>query len=747
MTAAIPLQPTTGPAEVKYTAQTSLPYGPEELGAFHRFHAYDWDNDDDFQSGVRTIAQSQSQSTPSLSELLKMKQYYFSTRLNTRINLDNYLAWRKYLEQPTDDPNVPIFKRFDEYNFDNDVKFQQGLPSFIGQLIKEGKNTLDKAALQKEITKAKAFYYARFIELFDFPAYLAWKEMEKSQAAPACPYAHLWQNKGKGTGNDLSEDSKKFLTTTPPISTGALQLHIHSPATQNQLTGVRLAKISQALAEVKEKKSMTSVFWTANTGESTRENRDPESEIVTKDEKWFSGGVVGSGITSEGESAANKELLRQYYSLVDQVTTLSNKHEKPVISVIDGMVFLSAAYLAFGTGGQRVITENATLAFTPLQQSNMQSSEHQVNNAFAGLYLLAQIQSAAESGAKPLPKGVGHYLAFCPDYILRGPDLKKLGLADFFISSTKKKDIEESVLSVAGCPPPHTTQAVRMTLNAEIVYPGPAKIDEATSVEEIISNLEKYSNNWSKSIREYIASLDPLLAKLIFRGILDASKLESFQEIARLEYRLGQHYSEYLASGKNEADGKDMSNIEAFFVPFEEEERELFTFPFAEWLQTHQYDDNGDDNLFESTSTKADASALSLSLSASTVPSDHPKIPGVDFSDPEAIKSCPLLASKATEDKAGSTSTASAPPNTPPTDHPAIPGVDFSDPEAIKACPFLSAKKKEEVKKEEVNIVPVATVPTANGTMPSDHPKIPGVDFSNPEAIKFCPFLAAKARD
>jgi len=56
---------------------------------------------------------------------------------------------------------VPIFKRFDEYDFDNDVKFQQGLPSFIGQLLKDGKNTLDKAALQKEMKKAKAFYYAR----------------------------------------------------------------------------------------------------------------------------------------------------------------------------------------------------------------------------------------------------------------------------------------------------------------------------------------------------------------------------------------------------------------------------------------------------------------------------------------------------------------------------------------------------------------------------------------------------------
>lgn len=715
---------TTEPTE-KYSAQTALPYSPAELGAFHRFHAYDWDKDEDFQSGVRTIA-SQALSTPSFSETLKMKQYYFSTRLNTRINLDNYLAWRKHLEQPTDDPNIHIFKRFDQYDFDNDVKFQQGLPSFIGQLIKEGKNTLDKAALQKEITKAKAFYYARFIELFDFPAYLTWKDMEKSQAAPACPYAHLWQNKGKGTGNDLSEDSQKFLTTTPPVSTGALQVHIHSPATQNKLTGVRLAKISQSIADVKEKKSITSVFWTANTGQSTKDERDPESEIVTKDEKWFSGGVVGSGITSEGDSAANKELLRQYYSLVDQLSTLSTKHDKPVVSVIDGIVTLSAAYLAFGTGGQRVITENATLAFTPLL--SIEPSANQVTNAFAGLYLLSQIQSAAASEVRPLPKGVGHYLVFCPDYILRGPDLKKLGLADFFISSSKKKDIEEAILSVAGCPPPHTTQAIRMALNAEVVYPGPAKIDvwkseiqecfgEVNSVEDIVSNLERYNNSWSKSIREYIASLDPVMAKLLFKGIVDASKLESFREVAQLEYRLSQRYSEYLAT-KLSGESVD-KNIDSFFAPLDEE-NEIFTFPFAEWLQAHQ-----DQDIEATTSSEAD--------STSAVPSDHPKIPGVDFSDPEAIKSCPFLSAKKAETGA---------PTHPPSDHPAIPGVDFSDSEAMKACPFLSAKKTEPA------VAPVvAEAPKSNGTMPSDHPQIPGVDFSDPEAIKACPFLSAKSRE
>lgn len=339
------------------------------------------------------------------------------------------------------------------------------------------------------MTISLSHLHCRFIELFDFPAYLAWKEMEKSMAAPACPYAHLWQNKGKGSGSELAEDSKKFLTTTYPVSSGAAQVHIHSPATRNSFTGVRLAKMSQATTTAAEKKdTITSLYWTVNTGKSSHGDRDPESQIVTKDEKWFSGGLVvakggpkdsDSDSTKEGSTAASsKELLRQYYSLVQQVSDFNTEPQRPVVMVVDGIVSLSSAYLAFGvTGAQRVITENATISFTP--QTELEDTPNQVENPFAGLYLLSMVQSRAstDTSPRPLPRGVGHYLAFCPDYILRGPDLRKLGLADFFVSSAKLKDIEEAVLSVAGCPPPHTVQAIRMALNAEIVYPGPAKID------------------------------------------------------------------------------------------------------------------------------------------------------------------------------------------------------------------------------------------------------------------------------
>ena len=63
----------------KYQHQAPLPFSPAELGDFHRFHAHSWDTDDQFQAGLRTITQTQA-TDPSFSELLKMKQYYFSTR-------------------------------------------------------------------------------------------------------------------------------------------------------------------------------------------------------------------------------------------------------------------------------------------------------------------------------------------------------------------------------------------------------------------------------------------------------------------------------------------------------------------------------------------------------------------------------------------------------------------------------------------------------------------------------------------
>lgn len=192
-----------------------------------------------------------------------------------------------------------------------------------------------------------------------------------------------------------------------------------------------------------------------------------------------------------------------------------------------------------------------------------------------------------------------------------------------------------------------------------------------------------------------------------------------------------------MQSKENKEGVEAANDLDRFFEPLEDE-KDLLRFPFAEWIKEHCEDDEAEDitstaGTSESAQDPAQACPyLAGKQDQTTVPTDHPNIPGVDFSDPEAIKSCPFLSAKVetVEETSGAQEKQDV-----PSDHPAIPGVDFNDPESVKACPFLSAKKKEEAS------VVVAVQPT----VPSDHPAIPGVDFSNPEAMKACPFLSAQA--
>lgn len=220
--------------------------------------------------------------------------------------------------------------------------------------------------------------------------------------------------------------------------------------------------------------------------------------------------------------------------------------------------------------------------------------------------------------------------------------------------------------------------------------------------------------------------------------------MTSFKELAQLEYRLAQRYAEFEASTEEEKTTKALADLGDFFVPLEAEEAELFNFDFAAYLKEHQEDKEVADGASASASAGENGASAAQACpylagkatvnGDSVVPSDHPQIPGVDFSDPEAAKACPYLASK----ENGAQETKEAAP-APPVDHPSIPGVDFSDPEAIKACPFLSAKNK----REEAEVT-AAKAKEESSALPSDHPVIPGVDFSNPDAIKACPFLSSQ---
>jgi hypothetical protein len=60
--------------EAYQSDQFSL-FPPEELKKFHEFHSYDWDNDAEFQKGLKAIY---STVPTDEKELLKARQFYFS---------------------------------------------------------------------------------------------------------------------------------------------------------------------------------------------------------------------------------------------------------------------------------------------------------------------------------------------------------------------------------------------------------------------------------------------------------------------------------------------------------------------------------------------------------------------------------------------------------------------------------------------------------------------------------------------
>lgn len=177
-----------------------------------------------------------------------------------------------------------------------------------------------------------------------------------------------------------------------------------------------------------------------------------------------------------------------------------------------------------------------------------------------------------------------------------------------------------------------------------------------------------------------------------------ATDLSTFKDCINLEHSLTQKYRKYLASSAGTEKAADVIDVDKFFELSEAEDTELFGFPFAQWLKDNDAEEDlgGFTNVHSTAGAQDHAKAcpyLDSKLSANsefTQPSDHPNIPGLDFSDPEAMKACPFLSAKSTQKEASSRH------QSVPADHPQIPGVDFADPEAAKACPFLASKQVTE---------------------------------------------------
>ncbi|KAH8548828.1 hypothetical protein BGW37DRAFT_505225 [Umbelopsis sp. PMI_123] len=529
-------QPTTEhySKEAYESDQFSL-FSPEELQKFHEFHSYDWDNDAEFQKGMKAIY---STIPTDVKELLKAKKFYFS-RTKYPIDLDNYIKFEKILNdsirKAKDEDSV--YSRFEAYEFSTDERFLNGLPNIIAGLAKNNRGvTVDKAFYDREMLKAKTFYYSKFVENLDLAGYLSWKEAK--EVAPACPYAHLWQNKSIRDVEELSESKEFIQVEQPPTSRGAFTLSITSPQTNNLMTCERLRELKDTINQAMSDPKYTVLIINSQCSQIAVPEQGPDAPITNVDQKTISDGlalketVIECDDDIEAVQHSLDCLQDNYYSLVKILEQKSND-SKPVFNLIDGEIPRSASLLYLTPNQNRIITEHAFIHFGINSHSNA---------PIPPLGLLKHISSQNQSVRVP-PKGSALYISLAPAnlLLLRGPELLRLGMADYFIPDAKYVDTLKEMRNNAPCPAPHTEEAVKVVLEMHKAYAGPDKIcvwqneieqvfGDYPSVSQIIERLSDIKKSWSDALIKHLEDQSPTLLEVIVRAVNQVMKQDMTQE-------------------------------------------------------------------------------------------------------------------------------------------------------------------------------------------------------------------------
>lgn len=281
----------------------------------------------------------------------------------------------------------------------------------------------------------------------DVDEYFAWAQEKKQANQSACPFAHLWQNKGSSKQSTASSaGSDHFVVSSS--GRGATTLTLSSPSTQNILTIDRLNELRKAL-------------------EASEQSQEATAHMLNT---LVSSNVASTGLAYQetydlaiqaNPTASLEKLANSYYQSVEQ-TILSIK--KPCIALMDGAIPTNASYWFLWHRFIRVVTEHAmlplglTLSHAPVPP----------------LLLLTLCRSRKPN----LPQGMELYLALAPPDLvrLRGPELLKLGLADVFVPGAQFHDVLETVKKMSLCPPPATATAIQLGLATAHTYPGPDRL-------------------------------------------------------------------------------------------------------------------------------------------------------------------------------------------------------------------------------------------------------------------------------
>ncbi|KAI9015807.1 hypothetical protein CLU79DRAFT_764781 [Phycomyces nitens] len=565
--------------------------------AFQDFKAYPWHEDQVFQAGLATITKGREANQPTLTcntnklagqsdlankddvlqahELLKAKHYYFS-RFKQPFELEQFLAYEKeLLALESKENKIMAYERMDTYDYENDSKYQNGLPAAIQTWIsgQEPHSNWDKEILDQQFLKTKAIYYNSHVEQVDLGGYLIWKRNSQAKSQPACPFANLWKNRGKVAPQEQTTCASFITVEKPPLIGGPTFINLSSPKSKNVLTVKRLDDINKAFKEAIENPKVTSLFFTATVADSaTNEPLLDSTPLCTKDTK-----VVSRGLAYE--DTHNAVAANTLYNLQASQDTLEATYhaislglyqaEKPMVWFINGDVPRSAAYMYLGNVFVRVITENTLIDLG-------------IRPGHAPFSALGLFQSRLSKAPRPLPRGTGLYLALAPPELgrLRAPELLRLGVADVFVPELRLQETIESAKQMGICPLPDTMKAVQIALLSQHVYSGPDRLGvwekeienifgAAETFDELESSLQKTNNKWSNSILEYWKQLPSILLRVMFRlvhKIKDATlvDLHKIEHDMNTQWRHSKDYQQWL-SQECAWEETDEEHVEVYF--------------------------------------------------------------------------------------------------------------------------------------------------------------------------------------
>lgn len=144
-----------------------------------------------------------------------------------------------------------------------------------------------------------------------------------------------------------------------------------------------------------------------------------------------------------------------------------------------------------------------------------------------------------------LPKNVGFYISLAAAKIY-GYDMVKVGLADFYVESSRLSDLEnelsmskskddvEKTLKKFSSDPPKETEL-------DSILPIIDKCFDGDTVEEIFDNLHLDGSEWAMQTVKTMNKMSPTSLKVCHKSITLGKKL-SLDECLKMEYRLALHF-------------------------------------------------------------------------------------------------------------------------------------------------------------------------------------------------------------